>query len=126
MTTWYVDSQRALSFHVPWTGFQRAEVMHCATFFRHHERKSRCGVTSHLTALGAVDDDDAALSGLLQRVQQVLPVGGHVASSIRLQHHAPGRLLQKGPHLPGEGRRDGFRAKTFVVPACDGNTYIVT
>ena len=52
-----------------------------------------------MTTLCAVDDDNTPLGGLQQRVQQVLPIGGHVSGAVRLQNDALDRLLQKRLHL---------------------------
>lgn len=50
-------------------------------------------------ALGAVDDDDAAVGGLLQLLQQVGAVVRGVATAVRLQDYALHGRLQESPHL---------------------------
>lgn len=49
--------------------------------------------------LGAVDDDDPRLSGLLQLSQQVRTVIGGVATAVGLQHHPLHWRLQESLHL---------------------------
>lgn len=49
--------------------------------------------------LGAVDNDDTSISGLLQLLQQVSTVVGGISAAIRLQDDALHGRLQESPHL---------------------------
>lgn len=50
-------------------------------------------------ALGAVDDDDPCVGGLLQLIQQVLTVVRSVSAAVRLQDDALHGGLQESPDL---------------------------
>lgn len=52
-------------------------------------------------ALGAVDDDDARVGGLLQLAQQIRAIVGGVPAAVRLQDDALHGGLQESPHLHG-------------------------
>lgn len=49
--------------------------------------------------LGAVDDDDARVSSLLQLLQQVWTVIGGITTAVGLKDHALHGRLQESPHL---------------------------
>jgi hypothetical protein len=52
------------------------------------------------------DDDDASLCGLLEKVQNVGPVGRHVAGPVALEHHALDGRVKKVCHGVAADRRE--------------------